>query len=350
MRARKLLPLFLATLSLTILAGCGGMNSNAGLPQGNFNNSSLSGAYAFAVSGTNSGGFFTMAGSFQANGSGLITSGTLDINSPGTAGVLQNLSLTGTYIVHADGRGTATLNPSGSNTVTLDFVLLSSQHGAVIRFDNFATGSGSLDLQSSSAFNLASLAGTFVFNVSGVDGASQNPQAAAGVLTVDASGNLTTGVQDTNDNGVPSANDPLVPTSAAMGSPASNGRGTLAIASAAHPTRHFVFYVVNADLLRLIEVDSAPILAGDAFFQGSSISISGSFAFTTSGSNATVPFAEGGILHTDGAGNILNTSVEDVNDGGTVSTNVTLSGTYAVAGNGRGTLNLNSGSINFAIY
>src|SRR5262249_20629368 len=112
MPARKLLPLVAATLSLAVLAGCGSPNSDGGLPHGNFNNSSLSGTYAFAISGTNGGGFFTMAGSFQANGSGNITSGTLDINSPGTVGVLTNLPLTGTYIVHADGRGAASLNPS----------------------------------------------------------------------------------------------------------------------------------------------------------------------------------------------------------------------------------------------
>src|SRR5262249_4510543 len=158
---------------------------------------------------TNGGGFFTMAGSFQANGSGNITGGTLDINSPGTVGVLTNLPLTGTYIVHADGRGAATLNPSGSNSVNLDFVLLSSQHGALIRFDGNATASGSLDIRTASAFNLASLAGTFVFNISGADGGGQSPppHASAGVLTVDGSGNLTTGVQDTSDNGVPTMND-----------------------------------------------------------------------------------------------------------------------------------------------
>src|SRR5215472_15248522 len=115
MSARKLLPLFFAALCLTILAGCGGVNQLAGPPQGNFSNSSMSGTYAFAFSGTNTntGGFFTMAGSFTANGSGSITSGVIDINSPSTVGVKSNLSLTGTYVVHADGRGTATLMPTG---------------------------------------------------------------------------------------------------------------------------------------------------------------------------------------------------------------------------------------------
>jgi hypothetical protein len=350
MRARKLLPLFLATLSLTVLAGCGGMNSNAGLPQGNFTNASLSGSYAFAFSGTNlvTGRFFTIAGSFQANGSGAITGGTIDINNPGGTS-LMNAALTGTYIVHADGRGSAILTAAGAaNNVNIDFVLFSSQHGAVVRFDNFATASGSLDAQTSSAFNLAALAGTFVFNLSGVDPGAVNPAASAGVLTVDGSGNLTSGVQDTSENGAVTTNDPLTPTSAAMSNP-SNGRGTLTVTSSALGARHFAYYVVGANQIRLIEVDSAPILAGDAFRQGST-GISGSFAFTTSGANGTVPFAEGGILGTDGVSTVLSGSVEDVNNGGTISTNQGLTGTFAVAGNGRGTLNLNSGGINFAIY
>src|SRR5260370_17159100 len=100
----------------------------------------------------------------------MITSVNVDINSPGTVGVVQNVAVTGTYIVHADGRGTANLTGAGlPNSITLDFVLLSNQHGAVIRFDANATASGSLDLQSSSAFNLASFNGNFVFNISSAD-------------------------------------------------------------------------------------------------------------------------------------------------------------------------------------
>src|SRR5260370_15045063 len=189
MSARKFLPLFSVAVSLTILAGCGGNNQSAGLPQGNFTNANLNGSYAFAVTGTNRGGFFTMAGSLAANGSGMITSGTVDINSPGTVGVVQNVAVTGTYIVHAEGRGTANLTGAGlPNTLPLDFVLLSNQHGAVIRFDSNATASGNLDFQSSSAFNLASFNGNFVFHISGVD-SGRAPEASTGVFTLDTLGN-----------------------------------------------------------------------------------------------------------------------------------------------------------------
>jgi hypothetical protein len=329
------------------------MNSNAGTPQGNFTNSSLSGAYAFAFSGTNlaTGVFFTMAGSLQANGSGTITGGTIDINSPGSAvPLLTNASLTGTYIVHADGRGAATLVVAGApNNVNFNFVLFSNQHGAVIRFDNFATASGSLDMQNSSAFNLASLTGSFAFNVAGIDSAGA-PEASAGVFTVDASGNLSAGVQDTSDNGAVAQNDALTAAAGAMAAPSnSNGRGTLSISSAAFPAaRQFAFYVVDANTIRLVAINF-PVLAGDAFRQ-TNTAITGSFAFTASGSAAGAPFVVGGILNTDGAGNVLGTSVEDVNDAGSINTGVALTGAFSAVASGRSTLSLNTGSINYAVY
>src|SRR5260370_10165346 len=90
MSARKFLPLFSAAVSLTILAGCGGNNQSAGLPQGNFTNASLNGSYALAVTGTNRGGFFTMAGSLAAHGRGMLSRGTVHINSPSSCGSLEN--------------------------------------------------------------------------------------------------------------------------------------------------------------------------------------------------------------------------------------------------------------------
>jgi hypothetical protein len=337
-----------SSLAILALAGCGGSSVLAPRPLGGFTNANLSGTYAFLITGTNTGGFFGIAGSLQADGNGNITSGTIDVNSPGTVGVQTNVGASGTYIVHADGRGAAALNTS-LGTINVDFVLLSSQHGFIIRFDNNATGSGSIDQQTSSAFSLSSLAGSLVFNVGGVDGAGQNPEASAGVVTVDASGNINSGVQDTNDNGTPSTNIAVTPTAGAVSVPsAANGRGTVAITTAAG-TRNFAFYVIGANQVRMIEIDSAPILTGDAF-RASASAISGSFAFTISGAAAGTAFAAGGIIDTDGAGNVLNTSVEDVNSGGTINSGVGLSGTYSVAANGRGVLTMNGGTINDAIY
>ena len=344
---RLLLVSTLAFLLVVALAGCGGSSFHSGPPPtGGFSNSSFTGTYSFTIVGSNTGGFFTIAGSITANGSGTITSGTVDINSPGTIGVATNVSATGSYSVKADGRGTATLTTS-AGTFNFDFVILTAQRALVIRFDGNASASGTLDLQNAAAANLLTLAGSFVFNLDGVDGATQNTEASAGIFTIDTSGDVTAGVQDTNRNGVLSTNAAMSIGPLAMSVPV-NGRGTLSLTTVADGTRNFVYYVISANQIRLIETDNAPILTGDAFRQ-TSTAISGSFAFTTSGQSTNGPFAAGGILNTNGSGNILSTSMADSNNGGSVLQNVGLSGTYSVAGNGRGTMVLN-GTTNFAIY
>lgn len=345
---RKLRTLVLAVVSscaVFFLAGCAGNGVSTTNPQNaGFTNASLSGTYVFAVSGTNAGGFFTVAGTLQANGSGSITGGTEDINSPGTlASPLLNVGITGSYAVHSDGRTIANITTTGLSpnlTFTIDFVLLSNTTGLAIRFDGNGTASGSIDMQTSQT--LSSLAGTMAFSISGVDGAG-NPEGSAGSVTFDSSGNITGGVLDNNDAGSVTSVS-VSPVSAAISSP-SNGRGTATITTTA-TTSHFVYYVVDANHLKLIESDLSPILAGDAFRQ-SSTTVSGSFAYTMAGATASGhgAFVAGGIMNTDGAGNIVNTSIEDIDDGGAVTpaAGATLSGTYVVSG-GRGTFILNTSS------
>jgi len=57
------------------------------------------------------------------------------------------------------------------------------------------------------------------------------------------------------------------------------------------------------------------------------------------------------VLTSDGAGNVTS-GIEDFNDGGSVTTAVPLTGTYAMAANGRGTLTLNTvaGTFSMIIY
>jgi hypothetical protein len=350
---RKTRALFFAVIiSFTtfFLAGCGGgVSTTTPNPQG-FTNSSLNGTYVFAISGTNAGGFFAIAGTFQANGSGTITGGTEDVNSPGTlASPLLNVPITGSYSVRSDGRTVANLTTTGLNpnlAFTVDFVLLNNTTALVIRFDGNGTASGSVDMQTSQT--LSSLAGTMAFSVSGVDTTgAQNPEGSAGVVTFNASGNITGGLLDDNDagnlDGGVSTPASISAAGAAVSSPV-NGRGTVQVTTSGslNVTRNFVYYVIDANHLKLIESDVFPILAGDAFRQ-SSTAVSGSFAYTLAGAtaNGNGVFVAGGIMNTDGAGNILNASVEDIDDGGAVTpaAGATLTGNYAVS-SGRGVMAL----------
>jgi hypothetical protein len=111
---------------------------------------------------------------------------------------------------------------------------------------------------------------------------------------------------------------------------------------------------VDASHLKIMETDTVPVLAGDAFRQPATLtnaSLSGSQAFTIGGAQGIAPFAAGGIFSADGAGNIT-TGVEDFNSGGSTTRNLPLTGTYAIAASGRGTLTLNTGTglANFVIY
>jgi hypothetical protein len=349
MPVNKRFPLFLAiTVALVVVTGCGG---GSGIsfppPVGTFTNANLTGAFAFSYTGTNAGGFLAVAGSFVTDGAGNITSGTQDINSGG--GVTTNAAISGTYVVRADGRGTATLNSPAGNT-TLDFVIVAGGHALVTRFDNRATGSGTIDQQTNAAFSNAALAGSFAFSLSGID-TGGIPLAVGGAFTTDATGTLTAGVDDSNDNGLVVTNDPMTGSIPV----ASTGRGTATL-NTSRGALTLAYYVVDANHLKIVGTTTFPALGGEAFRQTgpfTNASVSGPFAFTVAGADllSQNPFAAGGVLVSDGAGN-LSAGIEDFNDGGFVSTNVTFTGTYVMAANGRGTMSLatTSGTFAFAVY
>jgi hypothetical protein len=302
---------------------------------GSFTNATLNGSYAFLIRGSSSG-FYSIAGTIQANGSGMITAGTVDINSPGTSTLANNVSVTGTYTVQADGRTTATLNSTAGNFV-LDFVLVSNQHGLAIRFNTTATGSGAIDLQQSGAFTTATVAGSFAFSMFGGDH-NGNFETTAGAFTatnVSNSATIQLGVQDINDNGALSVNRSLT---GAFSAPAVNGRGTATLTTNVG-SLNVAYYIVDFNHVIFIETDTAPVLAGNAFRQ-SATALAGNLVLQMFGTSASRTFAAGAILNTDGFSSILTTSTEDFNEAGTVTQNLPISGTFSTLLNGRGTITM----------
>jgi len=145
-------------------AACGGGGSTPTPPPpvGNFSNSSLSGQYAFSMSGTDAitGSFFARVGSFTADGNGNITGGIEDVNT--ALNGPQTLAFTAsTYAVQSDGRGIINLS-NATGALSFSITLLSPGKGLIVETDLNATASGTFLLQSPSAFSPAGISGNYV--------------------------------------------------------------------------------------------------------------------------------------------------------------------------------------------
>ncbi len=364
-RNRLVVPVVFSALLVLAVCGGNGMTKIVPPPSGSFSNSNLNGTYAFSIVGSVNNSFsdfIAIAGAFTANGSGAITGGALDVNTSAVTSAATNNPITGgSYVITGDGRGKATLTtntPLGSSIV-VDFVLSSSEHGLITEFDGNGSGSGSLDLQTSTA---QPAAGRYVFGLSGISGLSVTtgagiPAAAAGIVNLDASGNVTAGTMDYNDNGLPffltidSGSTVLSGTSP----------GTITLATSSGPL-NFNTYPVDATHLKVIETNGFPILAGDLFVQSSSAFPSGQIVFTMAGIDypgGGAPLAVGGFMTSDGSSAITGGS-EDYNDGGATDTTGPLPfGGSITASNNRYLLQLNSfengangalGTFTFAAY
>ncbi len=317
----------------------------------------LLGQYAFSLSGTDSRGFYAVAGSVILDGNGNVTSGEQDFAD--TASVHPTSTLTGSYEVGNDGRGTMTLTSTdttvGVNGVeTLDFVVVSSQQALVIEFDTSATSNGNLVLQTPSSFSLMSVNGGYSFTLAGVDlTKSAAPMDVGGVLTADGLGNFSGIIEDVNDAGTVSSSTPT----GTYTLPDAFGRGTATLGS----TATYAYYVVNSGVFKLLETNSSGLTVGSAFTQSAApsftaASLSGPYAFTTQGTaqgtSGSGALAIGGLLSFDGNGDVTSGTMLDVNNAGTV-TSGSPTGTYTVASNGRSTVTLSTatgGVAQFALY
>ncbi len=333
-RTGIVLLLALSTLSLLVACGSSGNTNAVPPPSGGFSNSNLSGTYVFSVSGTDfNGAPFAIVGTIMpngqgGNGQGTIEGGTIDIvDAEYTPAFALTINSNGFYSVGVDGRGTATIgtstaNPFGAN-MTFDFVLQDSSHGLITEFDGNATGSGTLDAQTS-GLTQSSLAGPYAFSFSGADGTTGYPLATVGGFTLDQNGNITasSGAEDFNDANLAYADYTL--TGQVILGP--SGTPTTVLDAAFGPLQ-FDVYAIDSTHLKFIESDSLEFLSGDAFSQTSASIPTGTLAFTLSGflpfsAESANPFAAGGFMVTAGSGssgNITSASSEDENNGGSPS-------------------------------
>jgi hypothetical protein len=336
--------------ALAVLAGCSSTNKATPPPSGAFSDSNLKGTYVFSFSGTDvtvtPTTFFTVVGSFAADGNGNITAGTVDIVDP-AYGVLQGESIaTGSrYAVGKDGRGSGVLNTAAASTafssIGIDFVLASSSHGLITLFDGNGTGSGTIDLEDGTVTQ--SSLGSYVFGLTGVDSVG-DPFATAGALGLNGTTTIQAGgLQDINDNGNPSTALTLTG-SVTIGASGAPGTAQLTTNSA-YNTLQFDVWTIDATHLKLIETDGFALLSGDALSQQTSIA-AGQLVYTMAGFDASSSsvLAVGGFLAYNGTSAINGggASYEDINDGGGLGNSITVAGALQSTGGGRYQLTLSN--------
>jgi hypothetical protein len=259
---------------------------------------------------------------------GKILTGVEDVNAAG----LTSLALPitgGSYTVNADGRGTLTLNIlSGGVALTINFgiTMTSSNDGLMIdetiispQSNQASTGSGNFTKQNVGSFQVAAIAGPYVFDFPGLDGDQTFPcpcpESFAGRFDV-SNGNISSGFFDDNDNGNFSsgpfvgtiAQDPLQAATLT-----SFGRGVALIAG-----QNYVFYIVDATRIRFISTNGG-MLSGDAVAQDNTVptnvsSINSSFVFLVAGSSGSGGIVRVGRFTANGA--TVTAVLEDTNDGG----------------------------------
>lgn len=323
-----------------------------------YSDASLRGPFAFSYVGDDATGFRAVAGRFVADGAGTIQSGLEDVDSFGSPVAAAVPILSGTYRVGADGRTSAVVNTSHGSE-TWQFVLTSTSHALLIRFDSSTTGHGTIDQQNLDDLtnSLSVIKGNYVFLASGGD-AQFHPLGVAGRFAADGSGGIpqSASIVDQNDNGTVKAADASLSGSYSFDTTNSGtGRGTLTLSSTSTGQLQFAFYIIDGTHLDMIETDQAAHLAGDAYagasgssFTAGALSAS-NYVFALGGNSSSGAYAAAGVFTSDANGNITGGTLDSDNAGSPTANASISASTYSVDAT-TSRIDLKLGSMEFAAY
>jgi hypothetical protein len=337
-----------ATQQLHITVGTGGSS-----------NTLIKGSYSFLFNGFDDNGTVMISGNFSADGNGNITSGEEDINR--VSGVVIGSSLTGTYSLGIDGRGTLQLKATNSKSAEFisNYLLAIDSNGNLQVIEDDTTGAVGVGITHGSGimkataggFSAANLSGNYAFEVSGRDFLAM-PAVLAGVVHANGSGALSPGTADFNDASVYSSQLSLAGNFFMISSVEGQATMVFQPPTGASITLTFDFNFVSPQDILFMEVDTGtssspfPRLSGEMILQDRSTQfnqsvLQGSGVATGTGLDGASSTVFAGILASSlGDGNATFSYTQ--NDAGTVSAN-SLSGTYQVLQNGRvGFTNLGS--------
>jgi hypothetical protein len=376
-----------ASLTITIT----GIAATQCTPQGTEAALTASTPYAFLLKGTDrSGKPIAIAGSFTPNGSGGITSASLDYNGFSTGPQNIQVDLTGgSYSFGTSMIGCLSLPFQSSSAtaivgvtgVTFSFSLAALDGagvyhvGRIIESDNTSgaetNASGSIHVQTTTDFAKSALQPTYAF---GVDGWKVGPGNLSLYRTTfagsfsNANGALSAGYADLNEGGTPSGE--LTGGSGQLGTiDTATGRGTgtfiVSVGQGNTYTFDFTYYLINGSALYLLSSDSPvgvgspALLGGRALVSSSSFStgaLDGYYAAATEGLDTTAGTGRGknavqiATMNATSAGTIPTANFY-INDAGNYTTTTYTSATYNVeATSGRASLTLASNATLAVVY
>lgn len=327
---KLLLGLILSLLSFALACG----SSGSSIPiTGTFSKSSLQGNYTFHLYGLDTtGNQYAEAGVFVADGNGNITSGTDDFSQLGTGNPLASNPITGTYSIGNDGNGQITFTLTGivaPNTFQVAITLVSTSDLYMTEVDSFANAAGEATKQDTTAFTTTP-SGTFAFRIHNLGSTSASlvgamtstAGAVSGTLDELRNGTLHTGVTFTTG----SFSAPDVTT----------GRGTLTFTDSLNIKSNYIYYVINASTLELVQTDSNNISLGRFEKQsGGPYSLSGNYVFGSQGDTSTIlGVRSAGGFTADGTSAITSGVYDSVQDGSQI-VDQSFTGAYTATGNGR---------------
>ena len=328
--------LCLGLLSLLFCIGCGSSNGVPGfIPKGSFSNASLNGQYVYEIQGfdfrsLSSAVPYREAGVFSANGNGVITSVTDDFSEGG----ITNTVSTGSYVVNNDGTGSLSFT-NALGTITLEITLVSASKVYLVEADSVLNAGGLAEKQDTTAI-AAAPSGTFVYLEH--DLMATQSVASVGAFTV-AGGVVSNGNKDVNSGGTPSS---LTFTGAFNPPDAATGRGSGTFTDSSPATYSFNYYIVDANNVRFLEADISVLGQGRAELQSGTPALSGSYAFGSQGDTAaSLSGVNMAGRFTATAGAISAGARDSVQDGAT-ATNVSFTGTFTQAINGRAAVTLST--------
>jgi hypothetical protein len=307
------------------------------------------GTYVYSGSGLDGNGILHYAGAFTIL-NGAITAGEHDYIDPSNAGT-DTISVTGSSIsIQPEGSVQITLNTGDQNfgdsgVLTLRGAKVSAARMQLTEFDDFATATGTLDLQTGKA----APTGGYAFQISGLDGDTSNsngpnPLAIGGVVVINGTTINTANSIFSYNDGTTTIEQGQAFTSGAVSAPDAFGRFTIDLTptgASGAPEFGMIGYIIGTNRIQFVENSNDMLggtMGGTAFGQGAKTgtfttgNVQGSiYVFSAIGEDTGGLSIAGGLSLNSGGAVQGNISLSDLVTNG--SNNVT--GNWTVDSTGR---------------